>query len=137
MNQHAESMISVSIAFILFISACIFALGLTGELNRAVNGAGRAAQGQLRSVQPVLEESHVDWVSGSQVVFSIMELNDPGVRISVDGANVPGGPWEDGFDFSMIETGALYSVAYEWDGSGILTGIHFAKSENKERTRHE
>lgn len=137
MNQHAESMISVSIAFILFISACIFALGLTGELNRAVNEVGRIAQGQPRSVQPALESSDQDWVSGSQIVFSMMGLNEPGVRISIDGANVPGVPWEDGFDFSMIDTGAVYSVIYEWGGSGVLTGVHFAKSENKEQTSHE
>ncbi|MBB3127904.1 hypothetical protein FHS19_002558 [Paenibacillus rhizosphaerae] len=137
MNQHAESMISVSIAFILFISACIFALGLTGELNRAVKEAGHVAQGQLRSVQPALESSHQDWVSGSQVVFSMMGLNDPDVRISVDGANVTGGPWEDGFDFSMIDTGAVYSIVYEWSVSGELIGINFAKSDSKEQTSHE
>ncbi|OZB95093.1 hypothetical protein [Paenibacillus sp. XY044] len=133
MNEQSENMISISTAFMLFISACIFALGLTGEINRAVDEAGRVAQGQPKSVQPALEASHDDWVSGSQVVFSIIGNNDPGVRISVDGTNVAGDPWGEGVDFSAIDTGAVYSLDYEWSGSGDLIGINFAKAGSEEK----
>lgn len=125
MNKHTESMISLSSALLLFISACFFALGLTGEMNRALKESSITAQGQMKSIHSTLTSSEHDMLSGSQVVLSIIDNKESHVSIEVGGFIFEGGQNAEMTDWSMVSLEADYSAIYQWEPNGQLKRIQF------------
>lgn len=69
MNDNVQNMIGISAILALFLSACFLALGLTRQIDGALDEVSAVVSGQKRSVHSTLTLARPDIFSGSQAFW--------------------------------------------------------------------
>ncbi|MEI0737073.1 hypothetical protein VQ056_11035 [Paenibacillus sp. JTLBN-2024] len=91
MNDNVQNMIGISAILALFLSACFLALGLTRQIDGALDEVSAVVSGQKRSVHSTLTLARPDIFSGSQAFLVTVDQVGAGVAVKVDGVPVASG----------------------------------------------
>lgn len=127
MNDNVQNMIGISAILALFLSACFLALGLTRQIDGALDEVSAVVSGQKRSVHSTLTLARPDIYSGSQAFLVTVDQVGAGVAVKVDGVPVASGDPLELAGTAVFQPEAKYRAEYVRDWNGLLKEIRFAK----------
>jgi len=126
-NHNMQNMIGLSAMLALFLSACFFALGLTRQIDGALQEVAAVVSGQKRSVHSTLATARPEIYSGTQAFMVAMDQIAAGVVIRVEGVQITSGDPLELAGKNVFQTDASYRADYKRDWNGLLKEIRFAQ----------
>ena len=127
MGKNVQSMMFLSVALILLISACWMSWSMTREMELALEAVKNSTKGQARSVHTTLGASGAELFTGAQVLYSARERSLSGLVIEVDGYVLSGSEMTDR-DHASIDLASDYFVHYARSGTGSIEKLVFTKA---------
>jgi ABC-type phosphate transport system ATPase subunit len=127
MNSITAKMLFTAVGFLLFISAAAVGAGLFIQNHIALDEVDAVLGSRDRDVVLVPVVEGEEKVSGAAVMQSVFQIEEVGTDIQVDGYLFSKDVDIKDTDVSIVDLRAIYSMAYQRDGDGVLERLIFRK----------
>ncbi|MEJ9219905.1 hypothetical protein [Paenibacillus glucanolyticus] len=129
MREQTINMLELAAGVTLFIGACMYAVNMQTFLDQGISAAGRMTQEQhagVTTVEMMNEDRNLTY-KGSEVLFTLREVQTNVYDMSVDGIRFSSGSNPEELDLSIIDMSARYGVQYLRGTNGEVDSIQFVK----------
>ncbi|GIO97321.1 hypothetical protein J14TS5_24070 [Paenibacillus lautus] len=129
MREQTISALEMAAGVALFLGAALYAFQIQTMVDGGISAAGRMTQEQHAGVITVemTNENRKLIYKGSEVLFTLREVQAGGFNMYVDGALFRSGSNPEELDFSIIDMNARYATEYVRRIDGDVESIQFVK----------
>lgn len=129
MREQTISALELAAGVALFLGAVLYAFHIQTMLDGGISAAGRMTQEQHAGVITIemTNENRKLIYKGSEVLFTLREVQAGGFNMYVDGVLFRSGSNPEELDLSIIDLNARYDTAYVRRIDGDVESIQFVK----------
>jgi hypothetical protein len=122
-------MLELAAGVVLFLGASLYAFNIQAMVGDGITAVDRMTQEQHAGVTTVkmTNENGKLTYEGSEVLFTLRELEAGEFTVDVDGMVFHSGSHPEELDVSLIDLNARYHAEYIRGADGELEGIQFVK----------
>jgi len=113
----------------LFLSACLYAMTMLSVLDSGLTAAAAMTEEQNAGVStfPAVSESMEPYYMGSEVLFTLREVQSGQLEAVIDGLRFAPGTELESMDLSVIDSDGRYAADYHRESDGAVDLIRFVK----------
>ncbi|MGG3281448.1 hypothetical protein [Paenibacillus solani] len=129
LREQTVSMLELAAGVAIFLAASLYAFHIQTAIDGGLTAAGRMTQDQHAGINTI-EMTNVNMkltYKGSEVLFTLREVQTGGFHIFVDGREFRSGSNPEELDLSIIDTNARYITEYIRRYDGEMESIQFVK----------
>jgi hypothetical protein len=129
LREQTISALELAAGVALFLGAVLYAFHIQTMVDGGISAAGRMTQEQHAGVITVemTNEPRKLTYKGSEVLFTLREVQAGGFHMYVDGVRFRSGSNPEELDLSIIDTNARYDAEYVRRIDGVVESIQFIK----------
>ncbi|PJN54191.1 hypothetical protein PAEVO_09120 [Paenibacillus sp. GM2FR] len=129
MREQTISALELAAGVALFLGAVLYAFHIQTMVDGGISAAGRMTQEQHAGVITVEMTNEIRKLTykGSEVLFTLREVQAGGFDMYVDGVRFRSGSNQEELDLSVIDTNARYDAEYVRRIDGFVESIQFVK----------
>lgn len=129
MREQTISMLELAAGVAIFLAAVMYAFHIQTTVDGGLTAVERMTQEQhtgVNTIEMTNENRRLSY-SGSEVLFTLREVQTGDFHIWVDGREFRSGSNPEELDLSIIDTRARYSTQYIRGNDGEVVSIQFVK----------